>query len=277
MKKQLLLWVGAGDLAQRTLNFLNLDTWHTTSLNRSSNQVGFDEHVSVDVTQATSLKLFSEATHIIYSAIPAGRTPADYAAIYDVGLKNILKNIDKNNLVRFVFVSSTAVYGADPVPQDEYALLNPIAFNGQALVKAEQFLRQELDDKLTVIRFTGLYGPGRDYLFNQLRAGKVKIHPALDNYANRIHIEDAARVCAHVLELVHPAASYIGTDSTPIPIRHLYTHIAHLLNAPNPAFDSSLSYSSRHFSNQRLLTSGNGFQLLYPDTIKGYSALLKNQ
>lgn len=276
MQKQL-LWVGAGDLAQRTLNYLTADTWHTTSLSRSSDKVGFDGHVVADVTQPADLKPLPKATHVVYSVTPGGRSPEHYAAVYDIGLKNLLKQIDKNSLERFIFISSTAVYGADPVPQDEHAMFNPTAFNGEALVKAEQLLRAELGDKLTIIRFTGLYGPGRNHLFHQLRANKVSIHPALDNYANRIHIDDAARVCAHMLALDQPAASYIGTDSTPMPIRHLYAHVAQLLDAPAPNLNSNLSYSSRHFSNQRLLTSGAGFQLLYPDTLKGYSALLQEQ
>lgn len=274
--KQTLLWVGAGDLAQRTLNYLTPNSWQNTAINRHSNRLGFDEQIAADVTQATHLENLPQATHIVYSATPAGRTPESYAAVYDTGLKNLLNKIDKNVLERFVFISSTAVYGADPVPQDEHSLFNPTAFNGEALVKAEQFLRTELGDKLTVIRFTGLYGPDRNYLLTRLREGKVKIHPALDNYANRIHIDDAARVCAHILELAHADASYIGTDSSPMPLRHLYAHVAQLLNAPAPTFDTNLNYSSRHFSNQRLLTSGEGFQLLYPDTLKGYSALLQH-
>lgn len=276
MKKQTLLWVGAGDLAQRTLNYLTTNSWQVTAINRGSERRGFDAQIAADVTQAASLKNLPQTTHLVYSATPAGRSPENYAAVYDTGLKNLLSQLDTNTLERFVFISSTAVYGADPVPQDEYSMFKPTAFNGEALVKAEQFLRTELGEKLTVIRFSGLYGPDRNYLFTRLHEGKVRIHPALDNYANRIHIDDAARVCAHILELDHADASYIGTDSSPMPLRHLYAHVAQLLNAPAPTFDTNINYSSRHFSNQRLLTSGAGFQLLYPDTLKGYSALLQD-
>ena len=274
MIKKQLLWVGAGDLAQRCLSYLQTDAWKTTAVNRSSNTLGFDSKLVADVVQAANLNQLPPATHIVYSVTPEGRTPEHYADVYDLGLKNLLKQIDKNTLERFVFISSTAVYGADPVPQDEHSMLKPSAFNGEALVKAEQLLRSELGDKLTIVRFTGLYGPNRNMLFTRLRQGKVRIHPALDNYANRIHIEDAARVCAHILELEQPDSSYIGTDSTPIPLRHLYAHVAQLLDAPAPTFDMNLSYSSRHFSNQRLLNSGDGFRLLYPNTLQGYRSLL---
>lgn len=271
-----LLWIGAGDLAQRTMPYLDQNNWQTTAVNRQGNAINFDHTLAADVTKPETLANLPAATHIVYSATPGDRSPESYTAVYDVGLQNLLKHIDKSILERFIFISSTAVYGPAPTAQDERSTLNPPAFNGEALVKAEQFLRAELGDKLTVIRFTGLYGPGRDFLFNRLRAGKVSINPATDNYANRIHIEDAARVCAHVLQLVEPAESYVGTDSTPLAISELYTQAAQWLNAPAPALEPDAAYSSKHFSNQRLIESGTGFTFLYPDTLQGYKALILN-
>lgn len=267
-----LVWIGAGDLAQRTLPHLRKSNWQSFAVNRSGQATNFQHSLTADVTDGSSLTALPTATHIVYSVTPGGRTPENYAAVYEMGLKNLLKQIDKSNLKRFVFISSTAVYGPNSAAQDELSSLNPPAFNGAALLKAEQFLRAELGNKLTVIRFSGLYGPGRNYLFTRLRAGKVTVNPAADNYANRIHIDDAARVCAHVLQLPKPADCYVGTDSTPLPTSQLYTHIAQLLGAPAPTLDSSLAYDSKHFSNQRLLSSG--FDFLYPETLVGYQSLI---
>lgn len=268
----LLVWIGAGDLAQRTLPYLNQKNWQSTAVNRSGQATNFQSTLAADVTTTASLSTLPAATHIVYSATPGGRTPENYAAVYETGLINLLENIDKNTLKHFVFISSTAVYGPHPDAQDELSPLSPPAFNGEALLKAEAFLRAELGDKLTVIRFTGLYGPGRNYLFNRLREGKVTVNPAADNYANRIHIEDAARVCAHVLQLPAPADCYLGTDNTPLAISQLYKHIAQRLGVTAPTLDSNLAYDSKHFSNQRLLQSG--FDFLYPNTLQGYDALL---
>lgn len=268
-----LLWVGAGDLAQRSLAYLPLTEWHTTALRRSQATSAFQQHICADITEKNSLQQLPEASHIVYSPTPAGRSGANYAAIYELGLSNLLKNINLATLERFLFISSTAVYGADPVPQDEHSLLKPPAFNGEALVQAEQLLRHKLGDKLVVIRFSGLYGPNRSgRVFDQLRQNNLSINPSLDNYANRIHIEDAARVCAHILQLDTVEDCYIGTDSTPLPLRHLYAYIAELLHCQGPTFDAKLAYSSKHFSNQRLLNSG--FSFLYPDPLKGYRSFL---
>lgn len=268
-----LLWVGAGDLAQRCVPHLAADQWHTTALQRQSRPSAFDRCLLADVTDASSLDgLPAETTHMVYSVTPADRSPESYAAVYETGLQNLLQKIHKDHLERFVFISSTAVYGSDPVPQDEHSMLKPSAFNGEYLVRAEQFLQKELGDKLTIIRFSGIYGPGRHRIFDLIRQQSLRINPAMDNYANRIHSEDAARVCAHVLQLPQAADCYVGTDSTPIPLRRLYAHLAEQLQVPAPAFDASLAYESKHFSNQRLLNSG--FLFLYPDPLKGYSALL---
>lgn len=267
-----LVWIGAGDLAQRTLPHLDKNSWQTTAVNRHGQATGFQQTLAADVTKTESLTTLPAATHFVYSATPGGRSPENYAAVYETGLKNLLEKIDKKILKRFVFISSTAVYGPSPEAQNELSAFNPTAFNGEALVKAEQLLRAELGDKLTVIRFTGLYGPERNYLFNRLRDGKVTVNPAADNYANRIHIEDAARACAHILQLTKPADSYLGTDSTPLAISQLYTQVAQLLKAPAPTLDHNLAYDSKHFSNQRLMTSG--FDFLYPETLQGYQALL---
>lgn len=271
-KKKQLLWIGAGDLAQRTLPYLAKNQWQTTAINRRGQATGFHLSIAADITAPEKTDQLPPATHIYYSVTPDGRSPVSYETVYDTGLKNLVKNINRNSLERFVFISSTAVYGANASPQDEQSPLRPSAFNGIAIAKAEQFLRAELGDLLTVIRFTGLYGPDRHYLFNRLQEGKTTVNPALDNYANRIHIDDAARVCAHVLQLEQAANSYLATDHTPLPISKLYAQIAQWLEAPKPILDQNLAYESKHFSNQALLKSG--FHFLYPDTLTGYKSFL---
>ncbi len=271
---KILFWVGAGDLAQRTLPYLNQKTYESIALKRHGQASGFEQTIHADITQAESLTSLPNATHLVYSVTPGGRSPENYAAVYEIGLKNLLKKINKQALERFIFISSTAVYGANNTIQDEQSSVNPSAFNGKALVKAEQLLRAELGDKLVVIRFTGLYGPGRNYLFNQLRNKQVTVNPAADNYANRIHIDDAARVCAHVLELECVADCYLGTDSTPVPVSQLYAHAANCLDVAAPTLDENITYESRHFSNQRLVRSG--FNFLYPDTLLGYKKLIES-
>lgn len=267
-----LLWIGAGDLAQKSVSQLGTD-WQTTALRRHPATQGFQHTISADITQAESLRAIHDSyTHMVYSPTPAQRDAQSYEAIYQQGLENLLQQIDLSALTRFIFISSTAVYGADPVPQDEYSMLRPPFFNGEYLLNAEQWLQRELGDKLCIVRFSGLYGPGRHRIFERLRQQQLRINPAMDNYANRIHSEDAARVCTHLLTLEAPLPCYVATDSTPLPARRLYAHITQQLQVPAPTLDPTIPYESKHFSNERLLSSG--FLFHYPNTLEGYTALL---
>lgn len=268
-----LLWVGAGDIAQRCVTGLDRSVWQSTALKRNPLVASaFTQQLTADITQAHTLQHLPSASHIVYSPTPNSRTPEAYQALYETGLKNLMQAIDKNALQRFIFISSTSVYGADQVPQDEFSMLKPSSFSGQAIQAAEAYLQAELKEKLTIVRFSGLYGPGRHRIFDLLRQQQLRINPAMSNYANRIHVDDAARVCAHVLSLPTPAACYVATDSTPLPIRQLYAHLAKRLGVAEPLFDANLTFESKHFCNQRLLSSG--FLFLYPQTLVGYDRVL---
>jgi nucleoside-diphosphate-sugar epimerase len=51
----------------------------------------------------------------------------------------------------------------------------------------------------SILRLTGIYGPGREWLLTQVRRGyRVAVDPPL--YANRIHADDAAGLMACLLE-----------------------------------------------------------------------------
>src|SRR5690606_2230548 len=71
----------------------------------------FDRSMSADLTQMSSLILPDQPSHVVFTATPAARTPQAYQDIYQNGLGNLLAGLDINALQRFVFISSTAVYG----------------------------------------------------------------------------------------------------------------------------------------------------------------------
>lgn len=271
--QNILLWVGAGDIAQRCVASLASSTWQSTALKRHGHtHPGFDHVINADITKPDQLVALPPASHVVYSVTPTGYTPDSYHAIYQQGLKNLINALDKDALKRFVFISSTSVYGPDPVPQNEFSLLKPNTFSGQTIQAAEHYLTEQLGDKLVILRFSGLYGPNRNTIFERLATQKIRINPALDNYANRIHVDDAARACAHVLQSSAPDSCYIATDSTPLPLRQLYTHICTRLGIPTPEFDANVTYESKHFCNQRLLLSG--FTFTYPQTLLGYDVVI---
>ena len=67
-------------------------------------------------------------------------------------------------------------------------------YSGQVMLEAEQVALNS-GIAASIVRLTGIYGPGREWLLTQVRQGyRVAIDPPL--YGNRIHVDDAAGLLA---------------------------------------------------------------------------------
>lgn len=268
-----ILYAGAGDIAKRCyqqLKHLAVPQW---ALRRNPNPAETDiPAIQADLTQADSLQQLPACSHVLYTATPSERSEAGYAAVYETGLNNLLNALDLAALQRFVFVSSTAVYGASESWIDERSPTDPAQFNGIALVKAEQLLRERLGDKLVVIRFSGIYGPERLQWLQRLRKPGWVVPSSPGNWANRIHIDDVVQACSLLLQHPHPEALYVGTDDTPLEQIDLYTSLAEYLGITPPQRDDQAPAQGKRFSNQRLKQLG--WTPKWPDTLAGYQAIL---
>ena len=277
-----LLLAGAGDLSQRTAAILHLQGYSVWGLRRSPPNTTNDsiQWLSADLSKPDTLKkLPKQFSHVLYATSPDARTSDCYQAAYRQGLENLLQHLDHDALQRLVFVSSTAVYGPSEDFVNENTPANPQGFNGQILLDTEKYLHAKLPSKGVVLQPSGLYGPGRTVLLKRLQEQRVSIPPPLTDkvgntaWANRIHIDDAAGACAHLLTLNQPMPCYIGTDDHPMPTSQLYMQLASLLGAPQPLIDTTASQQpGKRLSNARLKASG--FKLQWPDAVTGYKALI---
>lgn len=271
-----LLLAGAGDLGTRAGMLARRHEWPVIGLRR---HVPLDDHsgiewVAADLNESSSLRLKHRAiSHVLYAVSPDQRSQAAYERVFLHGLENLLNELDPTALKRFVFVSSSAVYGPSTEWLDENSPTEPTQFNGQVLLAAEQLLHHRIPTQTVVIRPTGLYGPGRTQLLDRLREGRATVPDDPEHWANRLHIEDAARACWHLLRVPAPFPCYIGTDSRPYQITDLYDGLADLLQVPHAERRPS-SEGGKRLTNQRLLDSG--FQLDWPDALQGYAQLIKD-
>ena len=235
--------------------------------------------IQADLLDLKSLhKLPTGITHVVFCATPDQRDEASYQATYFQGLKNLLQALKDtgNAQARLLFVSSTAVYGSDQTQWlDETSATEPSGFNGRVLLAAERELTKQWSDHL-ILRLSGIYGPNRVFLLKQLLSGATTV-PASDTYwANRIHITDAALAVIHLLKRKTLTGIYIGTDSTPVPLKTLYQELAKTLGAPPPKEGlPSAMMGKKRLSNQKLCDSGFTFQ--WPDCRQGYAAILANE
>jgi nucleoside-diphosphate-sugar epimerase len=213
-------------------------------------------------------------THILYAPAPDARTPQAYARAYPLGLRALLDALpDPGRLRRCVLVDSSAVWGQGPADRwvDEDTPPAPADFRGAAMLEAEALLHARLPGRGVALRLSGLYGPGRLRLTDGLRAGRIAAPDGPGHWANRIHVDDAARACAHLLALADPLPRYIGTDDHPMPTADLYDALARMAGGPPPARESRPPNGKR-LSNARLRASG--WTPAWPDMLDGYAACL---
>ncbi len=280
------LIAGCGDLGLRVARLLDLENSanHSWGLRRqpdleSTQDIPGLTWLAGDLTQPSTLRdLPKDITHVLYTAAPNARTEADYRAVYRDGLEHVLQAVSSPALQRVLFVSSTAVYGDQGAQWiDEDTPTAPKSFNGRVLLETEQWLHSQSAQFETVsLRLSGIYGPGRSYLLDRLRAGQATAPAAESHWVNRIHIEDAAAAVLHLMNLPKPQPIYLVTDSTPLPMRVLYEALAKLVGGPTPPEGATpASVGSKRLSNARLRDSG--FTLRWPDSREGHAALIGAQ
>ncbi len=265
-----LLIAGCGDLGVRLARRLSPSTWHSTGLRRRTEALP-------DIIEACRADLLKPETldpaagrwdAVIYQATPSARTEGAYRQAYVAGLVNLLSRIDCR---RLIFVSSTAVFGQQSGEWvDEQSTTEPALFNGRILLEAEKLA---LDRGGVVVRFSGIYGPGREHLLRQVRTGQATCRPDPPQWTNRIHADDCAGVLEHLLEIGNPAPLYCASDSSPAERCEVLTWLAGQLDVPLPVLvNDEGADCGKRVSNRRLLASGYEFQ--YPDYRTGYGALL---
>ena len=197
----------------------------------------------------------------------------------DPVLTHLGSQLRKRSLIWVGYLSTTGVYGDR---RGEWVSEEDPADPGQPRSERRHACEQAwLDSGLPVqiLRLPGIYGPGRSVL-NSLQAGKARRILKADQVFCRIHVDDIAGACLH---LMHRAADGPGpaivnvSDDCPAAPQDLLLYGADLLKCELPEeepFDvasRSMSAMARSFwsENRRvrntLLCRQLGYSLLHPD------------
>jgi nucleoside-diphosphate-sugar epimerase len=210
-------------------------------------------------------------TALAYVASADQRGPAAYRQAYVDGLRNVLDALPELP-PRIVFASSTAVYGEDEGGWvDESTATAPQAFNGELLCEAERLLGERAP-AATAARLSGLYGPGRERMWQRACSGDV----GSPRWGNRIHVDDAAAALLHVLRLPAAPPLLCVSDDRPARENEVLAAMRRMAGLPPAASTAAPPVAAarglgRRVSNRRLRASG--FRLSYPDYLAGYAAL----
>ena len=237
-----------------------------------------------DITEPESLKDLPFADTVLFAVGMDRSRYSDIHQVYVEGLKNALSYLPEQT-GHFIYVSSTGVYGdfgGDWV--DESAITEPKREGGKACVAAEELLRlSNFSDRATILRFAGIYGPGRVPTKSLIETRSwSKISP--NGYLNLIHVDDGARAISLLAdEFAENGAgateTYLISDGNPSLRKDYYEHVARHFGVSDINWEQSdvpendRSSSSKRISNSKF-TSQFQFHFDYPNYKAGLSHAL---
>ena len=277
------LIIGCGDLGTQIALNLHSQNFEVLGLRISNKPLPANiVTIQADVTQPETLDKLSDLqpNYLIYCVAGSAKTSAEvddnYRLHYVDGLRHVLATQQNNQHLKHVFfVSSTRVYGQkteEIIDDTTNAIANDAG--GERLLEAENLLNNLLCGS-TVLRLSGIYGPGRTRMLKL--AEQPSLWPAQNSWSNRIHRDDAAAFIVHLINLLQQqkpiAACYIVTDSQP---STQYETLIWIANKILVLFDEEIPSvaGGKRLANKRLIESG--FSLKYPNYQVGYEQLLLN-
>lgn len=236
--------------------------------------------VCADLARIETLDVLPERVEIVvYTAGASESSEAAYRAAYLDGVDHLLRVLRERGEMprRTLFCSSTAVYAQQRGEWvDEESPTRPVGFRGEILLAAERLLRALVPGAI-VVRFGGIYGPGRGRLIDRVRSGEARIHPG-EHFTNRIHRDDAAGVLELLALLEQPAHTcYLGVDDEPADEAEVLRYLASRLGVSEPAMADAGAPPARRAGSKRCRNArirSEGYSFDYPSFRSGYAALL---
>lgn len=271
------LWcVGCGDLGTGIGTALSAEGWQVFGLRRQPPANPPFPQVAVDIiAQPEVLRTLPPPDYVVYTVTPAQRTEAAYQAAYEQGVREVLAALP-GTVSRFILVSSTGVYHQHQGEWlDESAPVEPTGFSGRALLAGERAALQS-GIPTTIVRLSGIYGPGRHRLIERARRGEPAVRQP-SAWTNRIHRDDAIGFIVHLLKQSHAGVSlqdlYLATDDMPATEWDVMSCVHALLGLPPPGEKPGSDDQNKRLSNIRLRESG--YQLQYPGYQEGYADMIR--
>lgn len=236
--------------------------------------------IAADLSDPRTLKDLPQIDMLFYTTASDGSGEANYRRAYVDGIRNVLEAVkDQAATIKHLFyTSSTSVYHQDDnVWVDEDSPTQPKSYGGQIILEGEALVAAS-SIPATVVRYSGIYGPGRTWLLRKIRDGYTALTDR-PRFTNRIHRDDAAAALAHLASMEKLAPCYLVTDDEPVEMATVVAWVRQHLTARGeavapPQEPSSSGRASKRCSNKRLRETG--FELTYPTYQEGYTAVIED-
>ena len=192
--------------------------------------------VVADVTDAASLTALRDLPPIdtlLYAIGLDRRAGKSMREVYVGGLSNVMARLPIVH--RVISISSTSVYGQTGGEWvDGYSPTQPAEDDGKIVLEAEAVLRQSRPDA-TILRFAGIYGPGRVMRAKHLMAGEPYTSDP-EKWLNLIHVHDGVSAIMAAERANIAGRTVTISDGNPVTRREFYTTLAQMLGAPPARF-----------------------------------------
>ena len=160
--------------------------------------------------------------------------PPSIMSLKDDRMGNFLKNLETINIKKFVYISTSGVYGnCNGAMVDESCKVNPGTNRAKRRVSAELQLTDYCKQKninLIILRVPGIYGKGR-LPIDRIKSGEPIIKKEESRITNLIHVEDLARLILACFKMdnIHMCEIINVSDGSPVSSTDYYERISKIL------------------------------------------------
>jgi nucleoside-diphosphate-sugar epimerase len=241
--------------------------------------------LTADITKAEQLaQLPARYDWVVNCVSASGGGAAEYREVYLQGTRNLVEWLGAAPPKKFVYTSSTSVYGQDDSSLvKESSSTEPAVETGKILVETERVLlaaARERKFPAVVLRLAGIYGPDRGFWFKQYLSNEARIEGNGSRILNMIHRDDVVGVIIAALKSGRPGEVYNAVDDEPVSQLGFFQWLSGPLGKelPPAAPEDAEGVSKRGVTNKKVsnrrLKMELGYQFKYPTFRQGYTAEL---
>ena len=239
--------------------------------------------IAADITNPEDLqKIPLPFDWVINTTSSGGGGVEDYQRIYLEGNRNLINWLAANPPKKFIYTSSTSVYGQDDGSVvKENSPAQPPSDTGKVLVETENLLLNAAKEKklpAIILRVAGIYGPDRGHFFQLFMRNEAKIPGKGDRVTNMIHLTDLVGAIIATLKNGRAGEIYNIVDDEPIAHIHFFRWLSETIGKYMPPFapEEEGAWKKRGVTNKKVsnrrLKMELGYQFKYPTFRQGYTA-----
>ncbi len=235
------------------------------------------EPLAIDLAAAGAEARLPAADAIVACQSAGDDSPVTYRAAYLDANRALLAAARRDGARAFVYTGSTGIFGQrDGSEVDEATPPSPASATADVLVEAERLVREAAAQGVpaSVLRLSGLYGPGRTGIVARVRTGALALGPGDDAWMNFCHRDDAVSFVLAALARARPGAIHHGSDAEPTRRRDVVLWIAARLGIAPPRSEAGRVEGPNRRIRSDATRDELGVSLAYPSFRDGLAQLV---